>query len=687
MGWGPGKSRFTDPKRHFQKPLELSPLVAIDRERCILCYRCVRFSQEVAEDEQLQLLERGDKTLRRHLRRAALHRPLPRQHHRALPRRGADLLHLPLPRPALGHRGRGLGLHALPEPVQRQASRSATSGSCGCSPATTPRSTTAGSATRAASPSRCSTRRSGSPGRWSAPATAASARSPGTRRSTRSPTAIRAGGRERGRDRRRRHLERGGLARPADPPRPAAPRTSTARPARWSRPARRALAARPRRPDGGPRPRRRDPGGRRRSAARDADPRPADPQGGAAQPRQADGRLRASDRTRRRAPRRRSATRPGDAASFLGALAGALGAEGYDAGRALRERGRARSRRTCATLPTRRSSGASGSGAAPARSRRSTPAPARSRCTSGSAPGLLEVPEESNGRGLREVGCLPGAKPGLEPDRRRGAAAPRSRRAWRSARARRHAARQRGPGPHPPRLRGLAQGAGGVASSSRSPAFEDESTRLADMVIPAETHAEKEGTVTHPDGRLQRLRRNVPLPEGMIARLALPRRGRRRARRRPRRRGARRRLRRALERGPFYDTDSPTRRSAARGCAGATGTRAVLDAAARRRGGRRLRADAGSPHGSSVGPRSPADGPSANGLLLGTYRDLWAADVTKRNPALRFLMPKQKLELAAKDAESLELAQRRRGDGLGQRPQRRGAPSRSASGCARAPLS
>ena len=62
MGWGPGKSRFTDPKRHFQKPLELSPLVAIDRERCILCYRCVRFSQEVSEDEQLQLLERGDRS-------------------------------------------------------------------------------------------------------------------------------------------------------------------------------------------------------------------------------------------------------------------------------------------------------------------------------------------------------------------------------------------------------------------------------------------------------------------------------------------------------------------------------------------------------------------------------------------------------------------------------------------------
>jgi NADH-quinone oxidoreductase subunit G len=62
QGWGPGKSRVIDEKRHFQKPIELSPLVAIDRERCILCYRCVRFSQEVSEDAELQLLERGDRT-------------------------------------------------------------------------------------------------------------------------------------------------------------------------------------------------------------------------------------------------------------------------------------------------------------------------------------------------------------------------------------------------------------------------------------------------------------------------------------------------------------------------------------------------------------------------------------------------------------------------------------------------
>jgi len=61
-GWGGGKSRFIEPKRHFRKPLELSPLVAIDRERCILCYRCVRFSQEIAEDYQLVFLERADHT-------------------------------------------------------------------------------------------------------------------------------------------------------------------------------------------------------------------------------------------------------------------------------------------------------------------------------------------------------------------------------------------------------------------------------------------------------------------------------------------------------------------------------------------------------------------------------------------------------------------------------------------------
>jgi NADH-quinone oxidoreductase subunit G len=62
FGWGLGSSRMLEPKRHFVKPLALSPLIAIDRERCILCYRCVRFSQEISEDYQLIFTERGAHT-------------------------------------------------------------------------------------------------------------------------------------------------------------------------------------------------------------------------------------------------------------------------------------------------------------------------------------------------------------------------------------------------------------------------------------------------------------------------------------------------------------------------------------------------------------------------------------------------------------------------------------------------
>ena len=57
--FGPGDSRFLEHKRHFPKPLDLSSLIALDRERCISCFRCVRFSQEVAEDGLLTFQERG----------------------------------------------------------------------------------------------------------------------------------------------------------------------------------------------------------------------------------------------------------------------------------------------------------------------------------------------------------------------------------------------------------------------------------------------------------------------------------------------------------------------------------------------------------------------------------------------------------------------------------------------------
>jgi NADH-quinone oxidoreductase subunit G len=57
--YGPGASRMQFPKRTFEKPIPISPTISLDRERCILCYRCTRFSQEVAEDGQLVAVNRG----------------------------------------------------------------------------------------------------------------------------------------------------------------------------------------------------------------------------------------------------------------------------------------------------------------------------------------------------------------------------------------------------------------------------------------------------------------------------------------------------------------------------------------------------------------------------------------------------------------------------------------------------
>ncbi|HET8652703.1 MAG TPA: molybdopterin-dependent oxidoreductase [Gaiellaceae bacterium] len=57
--YGPGNTRMTFPKRTFDKPIPISPLIALDRERCILCYRCTRFSGEVSEDGQLIARNRG----------------------------------------------------------------------------------------------------------------------------------------------------------------------------------------------------------------------------------------------------------------------------------------------------------------------------------------------------------------------------------------------------------------------------------------------------------------------------------------------------------------------------------------------------------------------------------------------------------------------------------------------------
>lgn len=62
LAFGPGETRFVEEKRHFEKPIEISPLVTLDRERCILCDRCTRFSKDVAGDPLIHFQDRGNAT-------------------------------------------------------------------------------------------------------------------------------------------------------------------------------------------------------------------------------------------------------------------------------------------------------------------------------------------------------------------------------------------------------------------------------------------------------------------------------------------------------------------------------------------------------------------------------------------------------------------------------------------------
>ena len=59
MSNGRGESRFEGTKRVFPKPINLSPQVLLDRERCIVCQRCTRFAKEIAGDPFIELVERG----------------------------------------------------------------------------------------------------------------------------------------------------------------------------------------------------------------------------------------------------------------------------------------------------------------------------------------------------------------------------------------------------------------------------------------------------------------------------------------------------------------------------------------------------------------------------------------------------------------------------------------------------
>src|SRR5271167_355540 len=60
LAHGSGETRFIEEKRHFVKPIEIGELVLLDRERCIQCARCTRFSSDVSGDTEIAFSGRGD---------------------------------------------------------------------------------------------------------------------------------------------------------------------------------------------------------------------------------------------------------------------------------------------------------------------------------------------------------------------------------------------------------------------------------------------------------------------------------------------------------------------------------------------------------------------------------------------------------------------------------------------------
>ena len=134
MSTGRTDSRFKEEKRTYQKPINISSQVLLDRERCVLCQRCTRFSEEIAGDTFIDLMERssaeqigvyrdaafehptGHDTDRRDAptpqgragaRRRRVQLVLLRQHRADLPGRRAHRCAVPVPRPPVRP-----GLHA-----------------------------------------------------------------------------------------------------------------------------------------------------------------------------------------------------------------------------------------------------------------------------------------------------------------------------------------------------------------------------------------------------------------------------------------------------------------------------------------------------------------------------------------------------------------------------------------------
>jgi NADH-quinone oxidoreductase subunit G len=659
MGWGPGRSRMTDPKRHFQKPIPLSPLVKIDRERCILCYRCVRFSQEVAEDEQLQLLERGAATF------------------------VGTFDDRPYIAPFHGNVIELCPVGALTSETYRFRARPWDIEDAGSICTLCPSQCNVKFTVRDEQVKRVLARDNHEvddgwlcdKGRFGFEAIGSGERI--TQPLVRSGGELRPASWDEALDAAARGLAEAGERTAVI----ASGATSNEEGYLAQRIARRALGS-PHVDSGA--------GGRSDRGLLAALSRPELGASVADIDRASSVLVLGADLLhqmpildlRVRKAVRRSGTRaaiaserptsldggaeetaryaPGAAVTFLEALAGAVGVDGF--ARAPGELG----------MDAERIAGVLRPGSAVViwseRVARSEPRAldlvARIAATldlAADGAGLIEVPEAANGRGLREVGCLPGIGPGFS-DAAPGMSTPEIREALAAGDLDALWLLDADPirdfpgGPSWSTALGKARFVLAVSM------FENASTADADVVFPAESHAEKEGTVTHPDGRLQRLRPNIPhvgdvrLGWEVLAELSA-------------RLGdetgidsAPEALAAIASEVPFYAGITPEEigglgiRWQERGAAGAFEERVSGVAASDASTSPSRSAESSSAPGEEA-EEDAIPGDRSNGIVVGTYRDLWAGEISERNPSLRFLKPKQTLEIAPTDAARLGIGQ------------------------------
>jgi NADH-quinone oxidoreductase subunit G len=628
MGWGPGRSRVTDPKRHFRKPVPLSPLVRIDRERCILCYRCVRFSQDVAEDEQLQLLERGASSYVGTFD----DRPYIAPFH-------GNIIELcpvgALTAEAYRFRARpweiedsgsvctlcpsqcNVKFTVRDERVERVLARDNREVDDGwlCDKGRFGFQMIA-SEERITEP-----RLSGNRAAWDAAlATAAQRLGSGQRR-----IAAIVGGQASNEEA---HLVqrvvRGALGSPHVTALDEIDPTLAA----LSAPGLGASIA--------------DVDAAESVLLVGADPLNSMPI--------LDLRLRkairhsnlrlviASDRPTALDGGAEETARylPGEAAAFLAKLAAEVGSGPGEAGDFERLAGELRPGKTIVIWGERLGRGPQGGAALG-----SLLEICEALDCSAEGGGVFSVPDGANARGVREVGCLAGLGPGFAPvDAGRGLEG-----------IKQGLADGELDGVillHADPIRDLPDGPGWAKALNQArtvlsiSCFDDASTKAADIVFPAEAYAEKEGTLTHPDGRLQRLRPAVPRPGRVrpiwqvLAELAA-----------------------ALGHETGIDSAPEALAAIAAEVPFYAGLTPEEIGGAGIRWQTRPQSGAFPDAGEGVTPptsRATSTEHRATGLRLGTYRDLWADEASERNVALRFLVPEQRVELAPADAEELGLA-------------------------------